>query len=126
MAGRSKDPFLIKYDPRNLSRVYLEDREGTFWPIPYSDLSRPPITLWELREAQRRLRELGRRALEEPSLFHAIREQRRIIEQAQNTSRSRRRRERTLHITTTQALNLESTLVGEPEDLKPFEVEEWN
>jgi putative transposase len=126
MVGRSKDPLLIKYDPRNLSRIYLEDCDGTFWAIPYRDLSRPPISLWELREAQRRLRERGRQALDEVSLFDAIGEERRLIEQAQKTSRGRRRRARALPISTTETSNSESAADNEHEKLKPFEVEEWN
>jgi putative transposase len=125
MVGRSKDPLLIKYDPRNLSRVYLEDRAGTFWPIPYRDLSLPPISLWELREAQRRLRERGRRALDERSLFDAIREQRHIIEEAQQTSRARRKRERMLGTAPAETPDLESTPSSESADVEPFEVEEW-
>jgi putative transposase len=126
LVGRSKDPWLIKYDPRNLSRIYLKDRDGTFWPLPYRDLSLPPISLWELREAQKRLREWGRRALDETSLFEAIREQRRIIEQAQKTSRDRRRRAKTLSVITSEVSTFPSTQASEPEEVQPFEVEEWN
>jgi hypothetical protein len=29
-AGRLKEPLLVKYDPRNLSRIYVQDRaDGT-------------------------------------------------------------------------------------------------
>ena len=34
MVGRSKDPWLIKYDPRNLSRIYLKDREAPSGRFP--------------------------------------------------------------------------------------------
>jgi putative transposase len=125
MVGRSQDPCLIKYDPRNLSRIYLEDREGSFWPIPYSDLSRPPVSLWELRQAQHRLREHGRRALDEASIFEAIREQRHIIEQAKKTSRARRKREKLAGLTRAERMNPEQAGTSEPEELKSFEVEEW-
>ena len=126
MVGRSKDPWFIKYDPRNLSRIYLKDRDGTFWSLPYRNLSLPPISLWELREAQKRLRERGRRALDETSLFEAIRQQRRIIEQAQKSSRDRRRRAKTLSVTMAEAPTFPSTEATEPEEVQPFEVEEWN
>jgi putative transposase len=33
-AGRSKTREVIKYDPRNLSRVYWQDQQGNYWPIP--------------------------------------------------------------------------------------------
>jgi len=35
-AGRLKKPLWVKYDPRNLSRVYVRDPEGKHWPIPYA------------------------------------------------------------------------------------------
>ena len=53
-AGRSKNRELIKYDPRNLSRVYWQDQQGNYWPIPYRNLALPPISLWEHDEALRR------------------------------------------------------------------------
>lgn len=37
-AGRSKTRELIKYDPRNLSRVYWQDQQGNYWPISYRNL----------------------------------------------------------------------------------------
>jgi putative transposase len=46
-AGRLKDPLWVKYDPRNLARIYVRDPGGRHWPIPYADLRQPPIALWE-------------------------------------------------------------------------------
>ena len=37
-ASRSKAGELIKYDPRNLSRVYWQDQEGNYWPLPNLNL----------------------------------------------------------------------------------------
>jgi Mu transposase-like protein len=54
LAGRSSKPVLIKYDPRNLSRVFYRDKDGHYWPIPYRNLGAPPISLWEQREAIKR------------------------------------------------------------------------
>jgi putative transposase len=65
MVGRIKQPMLVKYDPRNMERVYLRDLEGTYWRIPYLDLGLPPISLWELQEARRRLKDKGRLVVDE-------------------------------------------------------------
>jgi hypothetical protein len=60
-SGRTvKEPLLVKYDPRNISRLYIRDAHGKHWPIPYSDLGQPPVALWEILEARNRLREKGR------------------------------------------------------------------
>ena len=50
-AGRLKKPLLVKYDPRNLSRIYVRDPNGKHWPVSYADLRLPPIALWELEQA---------------------------------------------------------------------------
>jgi hypothetical protein len=47
VAGRKKKPVLVKYDPRNLSRVFWQDSQGHYWPVPYHDLRLPPTSLWE-------------------------------------------------------------------------------
>ena len=47
LAGRSEKPVVVKYDPRDLSRVYFRDDNGEYWEIPYRDLRLPPISLWE-------------------------------------------------------------------------------
>jgi putative transposase len=60
-AGRLKEPLLVKYDPRNLSRIYVQDPRGRHWPIPYADLRQPPIALWEVEAANKRARQDGRR-----------------------------------------------------------------
>ena len=65
LAGRSSKPVLIKYDPRNLSRIFYRDKDGHYWPIPYRNLGAPPISLWEQREAMKRLRTQGRRLVDE-------------------------------------------------------------
>jgi putative transposase len=42
-AGRLKKPLLVKYDPRNLWRLYVRDPDGKAWPVPYADFRQPPI-----------------------------------------------------------------------------------
>ena len=93
-AGRLKEPLLVKYDPRNLARVFVRDPTGKHWPIQYSDLGQPPIALWELLDARKRLRERGDRAETEQAIFNSILDQRRIVKAAASSSKERRRRER--------------------------------
>jgi Mu transposase, C-terminal len=64
-AGRSKTRELIKYDPRNLSRVYWQDQQGDYWPIPCRNLALQPISLWEHDEAVRRLKAESQRGRRE-------------------------------------------------------------
>jgi putative transposase len=122
-AGRLKEPLLVKYDPRNLSRVYVRDPNGKHWPIPYSDLGQPPIALWELLEARKRLRETGVRAETEQAIFKSIAEQRRIVKAAANTSRQRRRRERVPAMAVPSQPREEQE--SAPTEVNPYPVEVW-
>jgi putative transposase len=81
----------IKYDPRDLSAVYVELSAGNHVRVRYADLGRPPVTLWEHRDAVRRLRLEGRRSVDEHAIFAAIEEQRRVLMEAQASSKAARR-----------------------------------
>jgi putative transposase len=81
----------IKYDPRNLGAVFIELPAGGHLRVPYADLARPPISLWELRAATRAIRETGRQGIDETAVFTAIDEQRRLIAEALTRSKAARR-----------------------------------
>ena len=126
-AGRLKQPLLIKYDPRNLSRVYVQDPDGRHWPVPYANLGQPPISLWELEEARKELRRQGRSNLAEQSIFASILEQRRIVNEAASSSRQRRRREKTPMSAPLPPENIppgDAAKSGTTE-MKPYPVEIW-
>ena len=50
----------VKYDPHNMSAVFVELPTGGHLRVPCADLGRPPVTLWEQRAATRTLRKAGR------------------------------------------------------------------
>jgi putative transposase len=124
-AGRLKKPLLVKYDPRNLSRVYVRDLNGKHWPVPYADLRQSPIALWELEDARKRLREGGQSDPIERALFANITEQRRIVKEAVSQSQERRRKERipsaTIRPAAAELVNTAQTR----KELQPFPVEIW-
>jgi len=128
--GRSNRRVLVKYNPSNLSRVFLQDENGHHWSIPYRDLGLPPVTLWEQREAMKQIRAEGRRAVDEKILFAAILEQRKILESSRKSTRQLRELERRQHLETTRNSPDVGTAAEKEmqdfSDLKPFEVEEWS
>jgi putative transposase len=81
----------VKYDPRDLSAVYVELPSGGDARVPYADISRPSITLWEHREASRRLHAEGRRLVDEYAVFMAVEEQRQVLAAAYEKSKVARR-----------------------------------
>ena len=90
LAGRSQQRFIIKYDPRDLSRVYLRDEKGDYWTIPYRDLGAPPITLWEHRNALRKLSAEGLQSVDEKLIFQTIAAQSELIAAARLRTRTAR------------------------------------
>ena len=93
IARRDRLPaFLIRRDPRDISRVWVLEPEGQHYlEIPYRTLSHPAVTLWEQRQALAKLRQLGREQVDESALFRMIGQMREIVTSAQKATRKARR-----------------------------------
>ena len=71
-SGKRKRKFIIRRDPRDISRVYFYDPElKQYFELPYRNTTHPAISVWELREARRRLKEEGQKAVNETLIFDA-------------------------------------------------------
>ena len=99
IANREKyGPFLIRRDPRDISRIYVLDHDSqSYLEIPYRTLSRPSITLWEHKQALNYLREKSLENKDENIIFQAIDKMRAITNEAMENSKSARRRSERLH-----------------------------
>lgn len=87
-----KRRFLFKRDPRDISVVYfLDPNTHEYCSIPYRDTSYPPISMWELREAHRRVREHHKGQINEGLIFQAIQTMRGIEAAAVATTTKARR-----------------------------------
>jgi putative transposase len=125
-AGRLKKPLWIKYDPRNLARVYVRDLSAKHWPVPYADLRQPAIALCELMEARKRLRQRGSADPTECALFANILQQRRLVKEAVRQSQQRRRKERIPSIVEIQPTGAEPGRSNcASDDIQPYPVEIW-
>jgi putative transposase len=125
-AGRLKKPLLVKYDPRNLSRIYAQDPDGRHWPIPYADLRQPPIALWEMEAANKQARQDGRKMNTEEVIFANILEQRQLVREAGSLSKQRRRREKLPSQDERPSGPVESRdSRSQLTEIKPFPVEIW-
>jgi len=83
--------LLVRYDPRNLSKVYVTGPDKRFHPIPYADLKLPPITLWEQRAAMAKLRSDGEDAPGQAKMFEAVQMQRALVDAADAKTKAARR-----------------------------------
>jgi putative transposase len=91
LIGRSGDSLLVRYDPRNLARVFVLGQDRQYHDVPYSDVRHPPISIWEHRSAAAWLRS-NRRKMDELGLFAAHNIQRSIESDALNSTRVARTR----------------------------------
>lgn len=81
--GRDVGKLQVRYDPRDLSSVYVRlPGEDRYVEANYADTRRAPVTLWELRRATSRLTAQGRREANEDVIFKSIDAQRAIEDAA--------------------------------------------
>lgn len=133
--AKPRQTFIVRYDPRDMSRVFLRDPDGTYWTIPYGDVRLPSATLAEVRAASRRLRAAGRRDPTEAQIFAAMAEQRALVEVAvRKTTAARREAERTRRalrrpgVASREVRRAEPPPIPEPDTgpIRPFAVEDWS
>ena len=86
--------FVFKRNPRDISIIYFYDPEiKEYFPIPYRNISYPPISLWELNEITRRLKEKSLEKYDEMVIFDAYERMDKIKNNAQSSTRASRRKE---------------------------------
>ena len=91
--------MIVRYDPRDLSRIFLLAPDGQYYDVNYRSLGRPPISLWEHRLALKRLRDEGARHIDETAIFRTVETMRKIADDAISaTKTARRQRERRLRV----------------------------
>lgn len=90
---KAKRKFRFRRDPRDISELYFfEPNVQRYYAIPYRDLSQPPISLWELREAKRVARKDGIRDVDDQVIFDYARKMREEVAQAAAKTKSARRK----------------------------------
>lgn len=75
--------FLFKKDPRDISTIWFYDSSlKEYFPIPYKNISFPPISQWELREVKRYLSDKYNNEADENQIFIAYEKMHQIKENA--------------------------------------------
>lgn len=84
--------FIFKRDPRDISVIWFYDPDiKKYFPIPYRNVSYPPISVWELRSVQRYLEQKNLPAETEEQIFTAYSKMQGIVENATHKTKSLRR-----------------------------------
>lgn len=89
---KKKRQFIVRRDPRDISKVYfLDPKDNRYSTIPYRNIGLPAISVRELQEAQRLLRERGDSAVDEGTIFAAIDRMRSRVDEAKLKTKAARR-----------------------------------
>jgi len=120
---RAKRKFIFRRDPRDLSYVLFWDPNATrYFRIPYRDLKRPRMSLWELRAVNRFLAKEGKKNVDEDTIFEAFDRMREIEKSAtKETRRMRLERERRRHHRAARPLLPEDTATRDLEPPPPYD-----
>lgn len=89
---KEKRKFLIRRDPRDISRVYfLDPADNRYNVIPYRNIGYPAMSAWELKSVRATLKAEGRRDIDEQLIFDALNRMRARVEDAKSKTKSARR-----------------------------------
>jgi putative transposase len=89
--GRMNDKVLVRYDPRDISRVFIGRPSGQFVEARWHDLTLPSISLHEWRNELKAHNKKARDERDTPAMMRAIARKRQIVEQANRATLSARR-----------------------------------
>jgi putative transposase len=87
---RRKTRLRVKYDPRDISRVWVEVAPGTFIESRWRQLGQPPMSKWERERALKALAVRGRGERDARAIGQAVLEQREIEEAGVSLTRQAR------------------------------------
>jgi putative transposase len=89
--GRSSRRLLVKYDPRDMARVFVRRSSGNFVEARYADVTLPSITLHEALTARRTLLAKGRREVDSRAVVRTAVAQRELVDEAKRKTTTARR-----------------------------------
>lgn len=91
---KAKRTFLIRRDPRDISKVYFFDpADNRYLPIPYRDIGWPAMSAWELKEILQLLKAQGMQNINEHMIFEALARMRERVEAAKQKTKAARRQD---------------------------------
>lgn len=89
--GKNRQTFVVRRDPRDISRIYfLDPKLNEYLEIPYKNIGRPKMALWELRAAKRNMESVPDEQKED-AIFRAHEKLSKIAEDAKDKTRKARR-----------------------------------
>ncbi len=85
--------YIIKINPKSMKIVHFYDPElKRYFPVPYRDISKPDMTIWELRDAKAYLKKQGIEHYDEAKIFEAVTIGKKIAAEATDKTKQARRK----------------------------------
>ncbi len=93
-SDRTARKFIFKRDPRDISVIWFYDPEiKNYFPIPYRNITYPPISIWELRHVRKYLEDKEIVDYDENIIFKAYDRMQKLQEEAAAKTKSARRKQ---------------------------------
>lgn len=87
--------FIIRRDPRDISKIFFWDPERKiYFVVPYRNMTRPTVNLWEFREAQAICKDDGDSRASEDRIFDVIERRRETVHSAIEITKTAKKKER--------------------------------
>ncbi|MBV34389.1 MAG: transposase [Rickettsiales bacterium] len=113
----AKRKFLIRRDPRDISKIFFFDPEiKQYFEIPYEKIDAPPMSIWEYRHIRRKLRDEGKKNVDQELIFEAYEKLNNIVVQAKEEKKKVKRKKVTKKFNTNAAKDKYETKQTELED----------
>ena len=122
--AQPQESLITRYDPRNLSKLYVLTPNKSYQAVPYADLRRPPISLAELRFALAELLREAKGSINEERLFAMHARQNAIVTNATKATKAARRRKEPRHQRPAAPIDTISA-IDFSKDPMPLEGELW-
>ncbi len=113
-----KKKFVFRRDPRDISYIWFyEANNQTYFKIPLANTTIPPMSIWEFREAKKRIQEYGY-TFSEHVLLDTLQELNEMAEEAAKKTRKIRRNQQKKQINKTnlQKITPQSQHIQTPDD----------
>jgi len=90
--AQPREPLIVRYDPRDISRLHVIGKDHHYHTIAYANITRPPISLEEVRHAYAALRAQGDKSVNEGRIFEFRAQQRELVAAATAATKAMRRK----------------------------------
>lgn len=89
---RSKTKFIFRRDPRDISKIWFYDPLAQqYLPIVSASQQIPQMSIWEYKQARKKISEYGEKFVNEHQLYDAITEMREIATKSSKTTKKARK-----------------------------------